>query len=264
MADAAASGAPAPSGAVDLFSLRGKVAVVTGGAGGIGAAAARTLARHGAAVVLFDSSAERLASTERTLLEAGATATAIHGDITEPGDVERLADAVAGGADILVNSAGRQRRGPVTELGVDDLDWLWEVNVRGLFRVTQALVPAMIERGGGKIINLGSLGSVLGLEQRTAYALTKGAVRQYTQSLAAELGIHGICVNAIAPGYVETAMTSDLLADAGTRERLLSRIVLGRFGRTEDLAGVFAFLASSASDYVTGQIIVVDGGWTSW
>jgi NAD(P)-dependent dehydrogenase (short-subunit alcohol dehydrogenase family) len=253
-------------GVTDLFSLTGKVAVVTGAAGGIGACAARTFAGLGASVVAFDNRAEALLATGRALREAGAEVATVVGDLTRAEDIDRLvARAVQlGGADVLVNSAGRQRRLPVASATVEDLDWLWDVNVRGLFAVTQALLPGMLDRGSGKIVNLGSLGSLLGLERRTAYALTKGAVRQYTQSLAAELGPHGICVNGVAPGYIETEMTRDLLADDAMRERLLSRIVLRRFGGTEDLEGVFAFLASCASDYVTGQIIVVDGGWTTW
>jgi NAD(P)-dependent dehydrogenase (short-subunit alcohol dehydrogenase family) len=251
---------------VGLFSLEDKVAVVTGAGGGIGACAAHTLAGLGASIVAIDNRAEALGVTQHSLRELGVDVTTVCGDITDAADVVRFAEAVAaaGGADVLINSAGRQRRLPVEDTTVGDLDWLWEVNVRGLFAVTQALLPGMLEQGSGKIINLGSLGSVLGLHRRTAYAMTKGAVRQYTQSLAAEVGARGICVNAIAPGYIETDMTRDLLADERSRDGLLSRIVLGRFGSTADLAGIFAFLASCASDYVTGQIIVVDGGWTSW
>jgi NAD(P)-dependent dehydrogenase (short-subunit alcohol dehydrogenase family) len=248
------------------FSLEDKVAVVTGAAGGIGACAARTLAGLGASIVAIDRRSEALGETARSLRETGADVTTVCGDVTDAADVARFADAAGalGGADVLINSAGRQRRLPIEECGVGDLDWLWEVNVRGVFAVTQALLPAMLERGSGKIVNLGSLGSVLGLHRRTASAMTKGAIRQYTQSLAAEVGDRGVCVNAIAPGYIETDMTRDLLADDATGRQLLSRIVLGRFGTTEDLAGVFAFLASSASDYMTGQMIVVDGGWTTW
>jgi NAD(P)-dependent dehydrogenase (short-subunit alcohol dehydrogenase family) len=252
--------------ASDLLSLAGKVAIVTGAGGGIGASAASTFARLGASVVLFDSRDDALAVIGERLRAAGAEVAVVAGDVTRPKDVTRLVECAEalGGADVLVNSAGRQRRRGVTDTTLADLDWLWEVNVRGLFAVTQALLPQMVERERGKIINLGSLGSVIGLKGRAAYALTKGAVRQYTQSLAADLGRYGICVNGIAPGYVETDMTSDLLADPVARQELLSRIVLGRFAVPQDLDGVFAFLASAASDYVTGQIIVVDGGWTSW
>jgi NAD(P)-dependent dehydrogenase (short-subunit alcohol dehydrogenase family) len=155
-------------------------------------------------------------------------------------------------------------RALATEAKVADLDRLWEVNVRGLYAVTQALLPQLLERGpGGKIVNVGSLGSVLGLERRAAYAATKGAVRQYTQSMAVDLGPHGICVNAIAPGYIDTRMTADWLDDPDRRRRLLERIPTGRFGEPVDLAGAFVFLSAPASDYVTGQILVVDGGWTS-
>jgi len=187
-------------------------------------------------------------------------------DVRVEEDVRRLAETTAalGGVDVVVNAAGIMHRAVATEAKIADLDRLWEVNVRGLYAVTQALLPQLVERGtGGKIVNVGSLGSVLGLERRAAYAATKGAVRQYTQSMAVDLGPYGICVNAIAPGYIDTHMTADWLDDPDRRRRLLERIPTGRFGEPADLAGTFVFLAAPASDYVTGQIVVVDGGWSS-
>jgi len=250
-----------------IFDLTGRRAVVTGAARGIGRAAARALVRHGAEVLLVDILADELGETKRELSNAGASAECLVADLRQASDIRRIVEVVADdGADILVNNAGIMRRAAATKVTLEDLDALWEINVRGLFALTQALLPQLIERGpGGKIINLGSLGSIVGLERRTAYALTKGAVRQYTQSLAIEMGRHGICVNGIAPGYIDTDMTAEWLhGDPERRRRLLERIVLGRFGRPEDLEGAFVFLASPASDYVTGQILVIDGGWTTW
>jgi NAD(P)-dependent dehydrogenase (short-subunit alcohol dehydrogenase family) len=249
------------------FDLSGKRAVVTGAARGIGRAAAAALARHGAELLLSDVLGDELAMTTEEIGGKGVHATCQPADVRSAADVRHLAEKAAanGGADILVNSAGVVLRGLATEATVEDLERLWEVNVRGLYAVTQAVLPQMVEKRSGKVINVGSLGSLLGLEQRAAYAATKGAVRQYTQSLAVDLGCHGICVNAIAPGYIETRMTADWInGDPRRRELMLQRIPVGRFGRTGDVEGAFVFLASPASDYVTGQIIVVDGGWSSW
>jgi NAD(P)-dependent dehydrogenase (short-subunit alcohol dehydrogenase family) len=251
--------------ATGQFDLTGRRAVVTGAARGIGRAAAVALARHGAELVLVDILGDQLAETAEDIARGGAATHAHQLDVRDDDEVRALADAAAalGGVDILVNAAGIIHRALATEATVEDLDRLWEVNVRGLYAVTQALLPQLVEKRAGKIINVGSLGSVLGLERRAAYAATKGAVRQYTQSLAVDLGPHGICVNAVAPGYVETSMTADWLNDDGERRRrLLERIPSGRFGLPADMEGAFVFLAAPASDYVTGQIIVVDGGWS--
>jgi NAD(P)-dependent dehydrogenase (short-subunit alcohol dehydrogenase family) len=177
-------------------------------------------------------------------------------------DVAALVEA-AGAADIVVNSAGVIRRMEIAELELADLDFMWEVNARGVVAVTQAFLPGMIERRAGKVINLGSLGSVTGLERRTAYATTKGAVALYTVSLASEVGRYGICVNAIAPGYVDTDMTGPFINEPARREQLLARIPLGRYAVPADLEGAFVFLAAPASDYVTGQVLMLDGGWTT-
>jgi NAD(P)-dependent dehydrogenase (short-subunit alcohol dehydrogenase family) len=249
-----------------LFDLTGAIAVVTGGARGIGRAAARALARHGASLVLFDRLGEQLEHTARELAEEGTAVELVVGDVRSDADRGQLVDAAAslGPVDIVVNSAGVIRRMDIQDMTVEDLDWMWAVNVRGLVAVNQAFLPQMIERRSGKIINLGSLGSVTGLELRTAYATTKGAVAQYTVSMAAEVGRYGICVNAVAPGYVDTDMAGKWInADPGRAAQLLARIPLGRFATPEDLEGTFAFLASPASDYVTGQVFLVDGGWTA-
>jgi NAD(P)-dependent dehydrogenase (short-subunit alcohol dehydrogenase family) len=249
------------------FDLSGRRALITGAARGIGAAAAAALGRHGAELLLADVRVDALAATAARLADDGVGVEPVNVDVRSAADVSRLVESAAslGGIDILVNCAGVIGRGAATESTVEDLDALWEVNVRGLYAVTQALLPQLIASGAGKIVNVGSLGSLLGLEQRAAYAATKGAVRQYTQSLAVDLGRHNICVNAIAPGYIETSMSAGWLADdEDRRRRMLQRILLGRFGHPVDVEGAFVFLSAPASDYVTGQLIVVDGGWSSW
>lgn len=267
--DSETDGTRAERGAVvsaGQFDLTGRRVVVTGAARGIGRAAAEALALHGAELVLADVLQAELAETAQEIARGGCVAHPLLLDVRKEGDVRNLVEMTAalGGVDVIVNAAGIVHRAIATEARIEDLDRLWEVNVRGLYAVTQALLPQLIERGaGGKIINVGSLGSVLGLERRAAYAATKGAVRQYTQSMAIDLGPHGICVNAVAPGYIETRMTADWLNDDGDRRRrLLERIPSGRFGAPVDMTGAFVFLAAPASDYVTGQIVVVDGGWS--
>lgn len=200
------------------------------------------------------------------MVRLGTVAEAVRIDLRADDEIKMLAQTAAalGGIDIVVNCAGVQRRVSAIESTVADLDRLWEVNVRALYAVTQALLPQLAQKGYGKIINVGSLGSVLGLDKRAAYAATKGAVRQYTQSLAVELAPYGICANVIAPGYIETDMTFDYLNSADRRESMLGRIPLGRFGRPADIEGAVVFLAAPASDYITGQLIIIDGGWCSW
>ena len=248
-----------------LFDLRGKTAVITGAARGLGRAAAAALGRHGADLVLFDKLGDELEATAADLGLASASVHPVTGDITRDDDVERLVGALRDGVDVIVNSVGVQRRMPISEVTVHDLDWMWQVNVRGVFALTQALLPGMISRGHGKIINVASIGSVVGAERKTIYAMTKGAIAQYTRNLAIEVGQHGICVNAVAPGYVDTEMTHEWLYGEPDRTRaFLGRIPLGRFATPADTEGAFVLLATRASDYITGQLLIIDGGWTSW
>lgn len=249
-----------------LFDLTGAVAVVTGAARGLGLAAATALARHGADVVMFDVLGQELHGAAEAVGRHGGTAVPVVGSVTEQADVARLAEAArtVGDVTVVVNAAGVMRRTDVQDLTLADLDHLWQRNVAGTVAVTQRFLDGMIASGYGKIVNVGSLGSVVGLERRTAYATTKGAVAQYTMSLASEVGGYGVRANVVAPGYVDTDMAGPYMwGDPARTQRLLDRIPLGRFARPEDLEGTFLFLASRASDYVTGQLLLVDGGWTS-
>lgn len=249
----------------DTFSLKGKVAVVSGAAGGIGSAAAQCLRAAGARLILCDRDADGLDRTATGSLGPGIDL--VPADLTLPSDVSRIAAVAesAGGADIVINCVGVQRRRSILEVGMGDLEDLWKVNVGGVFGLTQRLLPQCIAKGYGKIINLCSIGSFVGLDQKTVYAMTKGAVAQYTRSLAVEVARYGIRVNGIAPGYVETPMTHAWLnEDLERRDGFLRRIPLGRFATPDDLTGLVIYLAAPASDYMTGQVVVLDGGWTIW
>jgi NAD(P)-dependent dehydrogenase (short-subunit alcohol dehydrogenase family) len=248
----------------ELFSLKGRLAVVGGGAGSIGCASAEILLQAGAKVVLFDLAEDRLKEAQEALAPFGPV-TLLAGDTTKQADIDKLADLTKsmGGADILVNSVGVQRRKPILEATSEDLEFVWSVNVAGVFRLTQTLIHQMVEKKYGKIINLCSIGSFVGLDQKTIYAITKGGLLQYTRSSAVELAKYGVRVNAIAPGYVDTAMTHSWIHSEREAE-YLARIPLGRYATVDDLKGTFAFLAAPASDYMTGQMLVLDGGWTIW
>lgn len=250
-----------------LFSLHDRIAVVTGAARGIGKAAAQALAAHGARLLLVDRLATELASTAAEITEtADAPVHTLVTDIaaTDAGRKVRAAAHEAGPVSVVVNAAGVMVRSEITDLTAADLDTLWRANVLGTIEVTQCLLPQMIEQGYGKVINIGSLGSVRGLERRTGYAMSKGAIAQYTISLASETGQYGIRANVLAPGYVTTDMASEwIYGDTERTARLRARIPLGRFATPEDMSGVVVFLATPASDYVTGQILLADGGWTT-
>ena len=248
----------------DLFRLDGRVALVTGASRGLGAAMAAALASAGAEVVAHGSvtPADR---TVAAITQAGGRASAATADLADETTGERLvADVIArhGRLDVLVNNAGIIRRAPAAEHPDADWDAVIGVNLSSVFRLCRAAGRHMIARGeGGKVINIASLLSFQGGITVPGYAASKGAVMQLTKALANEWARHGINVNAIAPGYMETDNTAALRGDATRRRQIDERIPAGRWGQPDDLAGPVVFLASAASDYVHGHVLVVDGGW---
>lgn len=246
----------------DLFRLDGRLAVITGGSGAIGRGAARVLHELGARIIITGRTDEHLAGAVASL-PADADVTGILGDSRDPEAVARIVAAAeaGGGVDILVNSIGTQRRMPLVEATAEDLDYLWTVNMGSVFAITQALLPQMIAKEYGKIIHMCSIGSFVGLMDKTMYAITKGGLLQYTRSSAVELAKYGIRVNGIAPGYVDTPMTHAYI-HSEREEEFLSAIPLRRFAQVGDLDGAFGYLASAASDHMTGQVLVLDGGET--
>jgi len=251
--------------ATNGIRLEGKVAIVTGGAGGIGRAYCRTLAEAGASVVVADldgTGAERIAGELEADGLAAAAATVDITDVDSVASMVGVARAAYDGIDILVNNAAIIDM-PYTALATYPLDW-WErgfrINVTGALICTQAVVPAMIERGGGKIINQSSSGA---FTAAGAYGIGKLALVGLTVALAKELGPQNIHVNAIAPGMVDTeAALESVPRDSPLRDRMRATAAVKAFGDPEDLCGVLLFLASSASDWMTGQTLNVDGGTT--
>lgn len=249
----------------DLFRLDGKAALVTGASRGLGAAMAVALAGAGADVVLHASehqAEDTAAAIARTSTARTALLTA---DLADPSAADRLvAEALAafGHLDIVVNNAGIIRRHPAAEHGDDDWDEVIAVNLSSVFRLCRGAGKHMIcRKQGGKIINIASLMAFQGGLTVPGYAAAKGGLVQLTKALANEWAPHRINVNAIAPGYMETDNTTALREDAGRHRQITERIPAGRWGTPADLAGAVVFLASPASDYVHGHVLVVDGGW---
>jgi 2-deoxy-D-gluconate 3-dehydrogenase len=249
---------------VTLFSLEGKAALVTGASRGLGAAIAVALAEAGADVAAHSNSRSSDATCER-IRAAGRRALSVVGDISLAETAERLVNetiAGLGGLDIVINNAGIIKRGPAAE--TSDADWhaVLDVNLHGLFRICRVAGRHMLANGkGGKIVNIASLLSFQGGLNVPAYTAAKSAVAGLTKELANEWAARGVNVNAIAPGYMRTDNTEALQKDATRNRQILERIPAGRWGEPEDLAGAAVFLASQASDYVNGHVLVVDGGW---
>jgi 2-deoxy-D-gluconate 3-dehydrogenase len=246
------------------FGLRGKVALVTGSSQGLGLAMARGLAQSGADVIVNGRHAAKLAPVVTELQGYGVKATAIAADLGQRPDVERLiAQAIAwqGHLDILVNNAGVIRRAPAADHTDADWDDVISVNLNGVFTACRAGGRHMLARGSGKIINTASLLSFFGGFTVPGYAASKGGVGQLTKALSNEWAGKGVQVNAIAPGYMRTEVTEALQKDPVRFKEILSRIPAGRWGEPGDLEGIVVFLASAASDYLSGQVIAVDGGW---
>jgi 2-dehydro-3-deoxy-D-gluconate 5-dehydrogenase len=246
---------------LQAFSLEGRRVLVTGAGRGIGRALALGVADAGAEVVL----AGRPGSSERTLEElaaTGATATAVDLDLSRPADIgPQLLDRLPGPVDVLVNNAGTISRQDAVSVDLAAWSAVVDVNLTAQFLLTTALAAPMLERGAGKVINVASLLSFQGGLRVASYAASKHGVAGMTKALANEWASRGVQVNAIAPGYIETDNTAPLRADEARRRSIDERIPAGRWGRPADLVGAAIFLASSASDYVNGHVLVVDGGW---
>jgi 2-dehydro-3-deoxy-D-gluconate 5-dehydrogenase len=248
---------------LDKFSLKGKTALVTGSSRGLGAAIALAFAEAGASVAVHGSSAVP-AATQQKLEAAGTRALALVGDVGSAAVCSMLVEETVkhfGAIDILVNNAGIIRRSPAVDYSDEDWQALIDVNLSSVFRLTQHAGRHMLKQGAGKIINIASLLTFQGGILVPAYAAAKGGVGQLTKAFANEWAAKGVNVNAIAPGYMDTDNTEALRNDPGRAPKILERIPAGRWGQPEDLAGAAVFLASSASDYIHGHVMVVDGGW---
>jgi len=248
---------------LDSFRLTGKNALVTGSSRGMGAAIAVALAQCGANVALHASRAvpdEVIARVTAT----GVRHVALAADLTNPEHAAMLIEqtmAALGSIDILINNAGITRRAPAAEFAIADWDDVLATNLTSVFRLCQCAGRAMLAQGSGKIVNIASLLSFQGGITVPAYAAAKGGVAQLTKALANEWAARGVQVNAIAPGYMATDLTQALQDDPVRTRQILERIPAGRWGSPEDVAGAAVFLSSAASNYISGHVLVVDGGW---
>ncbi|MBI4551679.1 MAG: glucose 1-dehydrogenase [Candidatus Latescibacteria bacterium] len=249
---------------LDLFRLDDRVAVVTGASFGLGRGMAEGLAEAGADVVAVSRQRENLRAVERAITAVGRRCLPIACDVTARSQVHAMVDQAYdhfGQVDILVNNAGIIRRAPSVEYSEEDWRAVLDLNLDGVWYCCQEVGRRMVERKRGKITNIASVISFSGGVFIPAYAASKGAVAQLTRALANEWAPHGVHVNAIAPGYCVTANTEALRNDPDRSQALMARIPAGRWGLPDDLKGAVVFLASDASDYVHGHLLVVDGGW---
>src|SRR5215813_6534566 len=248
---------------LDKFRLDGKIALVTGASAGLGQAIAVALAEAGADVACHGNTRPADATCE-AITKLGRRAFPITGDLSDPHTPQKLIDEIIktfGQLDILVNNAGTIRRAPAVDYSEEDWALVIQVNLNSVFRLCRLAGRHMIERGRGKIVNIASLLSFQGGITVPAYAASKGGVAQLTKALANEWAKHRINVNAIAPGYMRTTNTAALQADETRNRQILERIPAGRWGEPEDVAGAAVFLSSSASNYIHGHTLVIDGGW---
>ena len=248
------------------FDLTGKIAIVTGGNGGIGLGMARGLARAGASVVIAGRNNDKSAEAAREIEGLGARALAVSVDVTDKASVAAMIETtltLLGRVDILINNAGMSVRKPAHLLDLDDWNTVIDTNLTSAFICSKAVYPAMKEAGGGKIINIGSMMSIFGASFAPAYAASKGGIVQFTKSIALSWAADNIQANAILPGWIDTALTVRAREQVpGLNETVLNRTPAKRWGSIDDLAGAAVFLASSASDFVTGTSIPVDGGYS--
>ena len=256
----------ANSAVLSLFSLADRVALVTGGNSGIGRAIAQAFAAAGARVVLVARRTAELDEARDEIIAAGGEAATLACDLTDSNAIDACARAAPqffGAPDIVVNAAGVNVRRPMLEVTREDWDRVLKLNLETPFFLSQRLVPAMIERGFGRIINIASLQSARAFADSGPYGASKGGVMQLTRAQAQAWSVKGVNANAIAPGFFRTPLTAPVAADPVLWERNAARTFIGRNGEMPDLAGTAIFLASRASNYVTGQTIFVDGGFSA-
>lgn len=252
-----------PTSAARLFSLAGKRALITGAGQGIGLTLARGLAEAGARLYLNDVDPGRLTQAVSSLREAGHDVSGRCFDVAKAPDVAAgvaALEAEGGGVDILVNNAGIHRRAPLESMPLESWQTVIDVNLSSAFLVSRAVVPGMLRRGGGKIINLCSLNAEISRPTIANYAAAKGGLKMLTRAMAVEWGGRNIQANAISPGYLRTDLTGTLTVDPAFDRHICTRTPAGRWGEPRELIGAAIFLASPAADFVNGQILVVDGG----
>ena len=251
---------------MDLFSLKGKTALITGSSQGIGLALARGLAEAGATIILNGRDSKKLDIAAKALTDAGATTKISAFDVTDHDAVRKAVDKLEAEGiriDILVNNAGMQHRGPLEEFEPDAFEKLLQTNIASVFHVSQAVAKHMINRGDGKIVNIASVQTALARPGIAPYTATKGAVGNLTKGMATDWAKYGLQCNALAPGYFDTPLNAALVADKKFSEWLKIRTPAGRWGEVEELVGACIFLSASASSFVNGHTLYVDGGITS-
>jgi NAD(P)-dependent dehydrogenase (short-subunit alcohol dehydrogenase family) len=249
----------------EMFSLQGKTAIITGGGRGLGKQMAEVFAEAGANIVICSRNIEVCHKVSEELKQRGVRSLAIECDVSKPEDIQKVIDQTMGEfgrIDILVNNSGTSWGAPALEMPVDKWDKVMDINLKAVFLFSQAAAKIMVEQGEGKIINIASIAGIGGQDPKLmdaiGYSASKGAVIAFTKDLAVKLAPYNVHVNAIAPGFFPTKMAKPILAFSG--EKILERTPAGRFGSDHDLMGPALFLASDASDYVFGHILVVDGG----
>ena len=243
--------------------LNDKTAIITGGGSGIGLATARAFCKEGAKVILFGRRKEKLISAAD---ELGDSVLIVQGDMTHNDDLDQLINKTLNnfkGIDILVNSAGLYNGAPLHEISDSQWDGIMDINIRSIFQLTRRVLPIMMAQKSGSIVHISSILGLIAVPQVAAYNVSKGALNQFSRSIAVEYGSYGIRSNSICPGLIETDMTADLMKDASLMQEWSKEYPIGRFGKPEDVASACLFLASDESSFITGTVLPVDGGFTA-